>query len=165
MDVKPDGEIFCNNTCEIDWKSATSPELDLLKGSPSAYMIKILHLWQRKIREMLVEFDLTLTQGTMLASLTILTRGGKHVTQADLATFLKADKMMVSEVLRTLEKKGYVIRQDHPTDRRAKSLVVTGKGREIVDCAMNEIVAFDRQFFSTIDDEQEDLIRILKKLV
>lgn len=165
MDVKPDGEIFCTDTCEIDWKSASSPEIALLSGSPSSYMIKVLHLWQRKIREMLVEFDLTLTQGTMLASLTIRTRDGKHITQADLASFVKADKMMVSEVLRTLEKKGYVIRQDHPTDRRAKSLVVTEKGREIVDIAMNEIVAFDRQFFSVIGDEQEDLIGILKKLI
>jgi DNA-binding MarR family transcriptional regulator len=71
---------------------------------------------------------------------------------------------MVSEVLRTLEKKGYILREDHPTDKRAKSLAVTQKGIEIIDAAVKEAVIFDREFFSVIGEDREAFIRILKKL-
>lgn len=164
MDIEQSTGLTPPPDWERDFQSI-SPEIALLTGSPSYFLMKVLHTWQKKIRERLIDFDLTNTQFTMLTSLLILNRGRKPVIQADLAGFLSADKMMVSEVLRTLEKKGYIIRQDHPTDKRAKSLAVTEKGIEIIDVAAKEAVMFDREFFSVIGEDREALIRILKKLM
>ena len=163
MDIEPDSSPLPDKDCEAGWKTR-SPEITRLVDSPGYQMMKVLHTWQKRIRERLVGFDLTNTQFIMLTSLRIMAIDGKPVTQADLAGFLQADKMMVSEVVRTLEKKGYVLRQSHPVDRRAKSLVITDEGIRVVDVALKEAVKFDEEFFSVIGEDKETLMGILKKL-
>lgn len=149
---------------EIDWEGV-SPAIAKLTTGPSFYLLTVVQRLERKIREELVDFDLTNTQFFMLTGLMLLTKSGKTVTQMDLANHRGADKMMVSEVLRTLEKKGYVVREDHPTDRRAKSLVVTEKGIATIEVALEHAVRFDEEFFAPLGNERDDLIRQLKKLL
>ncbi len=136
-----------------------------LTASPSYLLLEVIHSWQKRIKEKLADFDLTSTQLTMLASLMVMTKNGKLVTQADLASFQNADKMMVSEVLRALEKKGYIDRQEHPVDRRARSLVITDKGRETIDVALKEAIRFDEEFFAAVGEDMDTFIKILKRLL
>lgn len=164
MDSKVCKETFPFIGSDADWESI-SPKLHMLTSSPYFYLLQVVHKWQRSSRENFAEIDLTSTQFTLLTILVVLTKDGKVVTQTDLANFLKADKMMVSDVLRTLETKGYIVRKNHPTDRRAKSLIMTEKGITINEFAMKFAIQFNEQFFSPLGDEKEELIRLLKKLL
>jgi DNA-binding MarR family transcriptional regulator len=94
----------------------------------------------------------------------ILTRDQRIITQMDVANLTGADKMMVSEVIRKLEKKEYLIRASHPTDRRAKSLIVTQKGLDAVETAVQRAAKFDETFFSGLGDDLGSFTGMLKKL-
>ena len=159
-----DKERLFNITKEID-REAVSPELVKLTTSPSFYLKQVFHVWEKYLQENLNYFDLTKTQFSLLSSLVALTKDGRVVTQMDLANYLKADKMMVSEVLRALEWKGFIFREDHPDDRRAKSIAVTKKGIDIFEIAIREFVRFDEEFFSVLGDDKDEFIRILKKFL
>jgi DNA-binding MarR family transcriptional regulator len=163
MDKGLDHESLSRAAREIDWESF-SPAVQKLIDSPSFHLNMVMHMWEKSLHEIVGDFDLTNTQFKMLVSLMVLTKDERIITQMDIAHLLEADKMMVSEVLRTLEKKGYVIRVSHPSDKRAKSLIVTKKGLEIVERAVQLAAEFDDKFFSPLGDEKDDFIRLLKKL-
>jgi len=146
----------------IDWDSF-SPEISKILVSPSFYMRQAQHSHERKLRELLASFDLTQTQFMLLAGLMVMTKRGDAVTQMDLADLFKFDKMLVSKVLRTLEKKGLIVREKHPVDSRAKSIVVTDNGLAAIDSVLKLVVKFDEEYFSVLDNKDE-FIRQLKKI-
>jgi DNA-binding MarR family transcriptional regulator len=162
MEYEADKE--CWSEIVEGWGSAY-PGVHKLTESPTYYLKQVVHLLQKTMRESLVDFDLTNTQFTMLMGLTALTQKSKCVTQMDLAKYLKLDKMMVSEVLRTLEKKGYILRVDNPNDKRAKSLIVTDKGVKLNEMALEKALAIDEQFFAVLGDDKEEFVRMLKKFL
>lgn len=162
MDIDFDQGHLSRNIEEIDWESVY-PEIGELSSSPIFYLMRVTYNYKKNIRRLLLDFDLTQTQLVLLGSLMMYTRGGKVVTQIDLADHLKADKMMVSKVLRTLEKKGFIIRENHPEDGRAKSLVVTEKGLKIIEATLKVVTKFNEEFFSVLDN-QDEFVRQLKKL-
>lgn len=164
MDNKFDKKSLSDIAMTIDWDSI-SPSVSKMANSPTNYLCMAVSSMERRLREYLAGFDLTHTQLTVLMSLMILTKNGNTVTQRDMAIFLNMDKTMVSEVLRTLERKGYIVRKNHPNDNRAKSLIVTDKGLDITDVAANRAVEFNDNFFSALGDEKGDFVRMLKKLI
>ena len=85
--------------------------------------------WQRQIKKALDPLDITHTQFVLLASLAWLAKTKPTVTQIDIAHHSNTDKMMVSKVLRTLQAKGLVSRQEHETDTRAKTITLTDEGQ------------------------------------
>ena len=162
MDIEIDEKLIHQATKGIDWKSFF-PEIGKMMVSPSFYLMQAQRLHERKLRDLLIDFDLTETQFYLLISLMVLTKKGEVVTQMNLADFFDADKMLVSKVLRTLEKKKMVIRKKHPVDSRAKSLIVTKKGLEAIDNVLALVAKLDEEFFSAIDNKDE-FIEQLKKL-
>jgi len=160
-------EDICNDslyciTRDFDWESFF-PSARKLMDSPSFYLLEIINKLQRNMKENLADIDLTNTQFKLLMGLVLLTKEGKVFTQTGLANFLKLDKMMVSDVLKNLEKKGYVIRVNNPNDKRAKSLLVTEKGLKTAEKALEETLTIEEEFFSVLGDDREEFIRILKK--
>ncbi len=147
----------------IDWDTIY-PEINKILVSPGYYLLGAQHNYDMKIRDLLVDFNLTRTQFDILIRLEVLTKTKNVVTQMDFADFFKFDKMLVSKVLRTLEKKGFVIRENHPYDHRAKSLVLTNKGHVTVDDVLKYVVKFNDEFFSVLDNPDE-FVRQLKKLI
>jgi DNA-binding MarR family transcriptional regulator len=162
MDIEIDEELIHHATMGIDWKSFY-PEIGKMLVSPSFYLMQAQRLHERKLRDLLVDFDLTETQFYLLVGLMFLTKKGEVITQMNLADFFDADKMLVSKVVRTLEKKKMVIRKKHPMDSRAKSLIVTEKGLEAIDSVLAHVAKLDEAFFSVIDNKDE-FIKQLKKL-
>ena len=110
-------------------------------------------------------FGITHAQFVLLASLAWLADNEKPITQIDLAHHAKMDVMMTSNVLRTLEHKGLLERQSHPTDTRAKSLVVTGKGRELAKKTVTVVEAIDKAFFSVLGGDASKFNKQLLKLI
>ncbi len=157
-----DKEFYNRRIKGVDWKSI-SPEIAKILVSPSFYLTQAQLHYQRKIRELLVDFDVTETQFNLLVRLMVLAKKGQVVTQMNLANFLNANKMQVSKVLRTMEKKELVVRKKNPLDGRARSIVVTEKGLKTIDNVLTLVVKFDEGFFSILDNKDE-FVTQLKKL-
>lgn len=110
-------------------------------------------IWQRKLNRALNEVDLTHTQFAMLSALNSLLKKSKTNTQKTIATRTNTDTMMVSKVLRKLEKKELVERKEHKTDTRAKCVFLTIKGINTYKLAYKIARLANQAFFSKLSDE------------
>ena len=122
------------------------------KDSPGYLLGQLTMLWQRRLKKVLDPLDLTQTQFVLLAALGWLSKKSNSVTQVDIANQSNADRMMVSKVLRTLEEKGFITRQEHETDTRAKTIRLTTTGENVLQKAIIEVENADLDFFSTLDE-------------
>lgn len=122
--------------------------------APGFLLYQVHKIWQRDIKRSLKEFDITHTQFIILASTYWLLLQSEEITQIEIAKHAKMDVMMNSNVLRTLEKKGFIKRKNHKTDTRAKLIDLTKQGKEILKKAVKRVEDFDRNFFSTLEDSK-----------
>ena len=121
--------------------------------SPGYLLGQLTTLWQRKIKTVLDPLNLTQTQFVLLTALAWLSRENDKVTQVDIANQGNADRMMVSKVLRTLEAKKFIIRQEHTTDTRAKVIKLTTEGSKVLQNALTAVENADIDFFSVLDKD------------
>ncbi|MET0570392.1 MAG: MarR family transcriptional regulator [Pedobacter agri] len=119
--------------------------------SPGYLLGQLTMLWQRKLKKVLDPLDLTQTQFVLLAALGWLSKTNKEVTQIDIANQSNTDRMMVSKVLRTLQEKGFVTRQEHETDTRAKTIRLTPDGENVLQKGLVEVENADKVFFASLD--------------
>lgn len=120
--------------------------------------------WQRQLNRALDKIDLTHTQFAIISALRSLLKESDAVTQKSIAQRSSTDTMMVSKVLRTLEKKGFVERKEHKTDTRAKCVFLTSKGINTFQKAFKITSAANQDFVSKISD-RDQFIKELQKIV
>lgn len=133
---------------------------------PGLLVWQVATLWQREVRPILDELDLTHAQFVLLnaaVSCGAGATGAAPVTQAQIAEFARTDPVMTSEVLRTLERKGLVSRRAHPDDARARRIVVTGRGASVARAAVRAVERCDRSFFETPCVELQALSRLMRR--
>jgi DNA-binding MarR family transcriptional regulator len=128
-------------------------EFESADQSPGLLLWQVTNRWQQAQRATLKPFGLTHVQFVVLASLTYLAADGP-VTQKALAGHAALDPMMTSQVLRALESAGLVVREDHPTDRRAKALTVTTEGRAVANRTVKAVEACDAEFFAPLGNSR-----------
>jgi DNA-binding MarR family transcriptional regulator len=133
--------------------------------SPGYLLGQLTMLWQRKQKKVLDPLDLTHTQFVLLAALGWLSRTNDNVSQVDIAKQSNADRMMVSKVLRTLEEKGFITRQEHETDTRAKVIRLTRSGEVVLQKALKEIEDGDLEFFSVLGTKLPSFNSNMVKLI
>ncbi len=104
--------------------------------SPGYLLAQLTLLWQRKLKKVLDPLDLTHTQFVLLTSIAWLSGKNDDTTQVEIADFNNFDRMMVSKVLRTLETKKLISRQEHKTDTRAKTIKLTSSGKKVQQLAI-----------------------------
>jgi len=121
--------------------------------SPGYRLGQVTMLWQRKQKRVLDPLNLTQTQLVLMAALAWLSKKSDAVTQVDIANQSNADRMMVSKVLRTLQEKGFITRQEHKTDTRAKTIKLTTDGGRVLQKALIEIERADLAFFNTLKED------------
>jgi len=126
---------------------------------------QVTNLWQREIKRALEKYDLTHSQFVLLASIAWLSMRDEHVTQILLATHSKIDPMTTSTVLRTLQAKGFVKRQEHATDTRAKTVALTPEGQKIARQAVKTVEKFDEDFFKPLGEKSKDFNKRLASLL
>jgi len=135
--------------------------------SPGYLLGQVTMLWQRKQKRVLDPLNLTQTQLVLMAALAWLSKKSDAVTQVDIANQSNADRMMVSKVLRTLQEKGFVTRQEHKTDTRAKTIRLTTEGGRVLQKALIEIEHADLAFFDTLKEEvslfNKHMVQLIKK--
>lgn len=128
---------------------------------------QVTNLWQREIKKALEQYDITHSQFVLMASIHWLTLHKTEVTQIVLSAHTKIDPMTTSTVLRTLQKKGLIQRQEHATDTRAKTVMLTDNGIELVKLAVVTVENFDKTFFNVLELDKthfnKQLITLLSK--
>lgn len=125
---------------------------------------QITMTWQRQLNRALDEIDLTHTQFAIISALRSLLKESNAVTQKAIAERSNTDTMMVSKVLRTLEKKGFIERKEHKTDTRAKCVFLTTKGINSFKNAFKITSAANQDFFSKLSDK-DMFIKELQNIV
>ncbi len=115
-------------------------------ASPGFMLWRVTNRWQAVMRRTLAPFDLTHVQFVLLAALAWRAEPD-GTTQVELAQSVRADPMMVSQVLRTLEAKKLVERRADPVDGRARRVRVTAAGIEKAQAANSAVEAADEAFF------------------
>jgi DNA-binding MarR family transcriptional regulator len=122
--------------------------------SPGFLLWRVTQRWQRAIVATLRPLDLTHAQFVLLMSTWWLGRrgGGPGPSQREVAEHAEADPMMTSQVLRTLERRGLVVRSADAADARVKRLSVTPAGARLARRAQRAVEAADRAFFAEAGD-------------
>ncbi len=126
---------------------------------------QITNLWQRKIVQSLEPTGLTHVQFVLLAAIGWHNQHKEVITQALLARFAKTDVMMTSKVARTLEQKGLLRREEHKTDTRAFSLVLTAQGVKKLNQAMPLVVDVDKKFFKVLKGQRSDFMNRMLEIM
>ena len=118
---------------------------------------QVTNLWQREIKKALEPYGLTHSQFVLMANIHWLTLHKQEVTQVVLSNHTKIDPMTTSTVLRTLQQKGFLQRQEHLTDTRAKTVGLTEEGKKIIKKAVVTVEKFDTDFFSLLGNKTKEL--------
>lgn len=88
------------------------------------------------------------------------------MTQIELGSYMAIDKATMVRLIDGLEEQGYVQRSQHATDRRAKMLEVTPKGRQICAKLEKQRIEAEDEFLKPLAPaEQAALREIVKKLI
>jgi MarR family transcriptional regulator, organic hydroperoxide resistance regulator len=147
--------------------TSSAPLLSARATSPAeergAQLERVASAWSQAVRHALTPLDLTPAQFRLLVAAAWLSGRHAGVRQSDIATLANTDAVMTSEVLRTLESRGLVVRTAHPTDKRAKSISVTGAGGSLADRAAKLVNVVEARFFDVGLIEFATLAKALKK--
>lgn len=125
------------------------------QNSSGLLLLQVTNLWQREIKKLLQPFDLTHPQFMTLASVYWFSLKKEEVTQISLSNFTQIDPMTTSQIVRTLQKKEFISRQEHKTDTRAKIVEITPKGEKIIKKAIVVVEEFDKNFFTQLGNNQD----------
>jgi DNA-binding MarR family transcriptional regulator len=121
--------------------------------------------WQRAINAALKPHGLTQVQFVLLASLLWLAKSEPCITQIMLARHTQLDVMMTSQVLRSLERRGFILRHAHPTDTRAKMLALTPAGQALAIQAVPAVEGVDEVYFGKMGEARAGFNTQLSELI
>jgi DNA-binding MarR family transcriptional regulator len=141
-----------------------SPSFTAPEDSAGFLLWRTANLWQRRQREALAPLGLTPVQLALLAGVVALSKEGTPVSQVRLARHARADVMMTSQVLRTLQRKKLIRRVPHATDPRANALLPSAAGRRLARQAIAALERTDSTFFAPLGGDAQRLAGMLRAL-
>jgi DNA-binding MarR family transcriptional regulator len=136
----------------VDWDSVSrfkQPEDSL------GYLLwQTAHGWMRRLNSELAAMGLTHLQMIALGSTAWLTRISGPPSQARLAKFCAMDPMLISKVVRTLERKLAIVRTPDPHDTRSRLLSVTDEGNRVILQCIPVIERAYEDFFVAVGENE-----------
>lgn len=140
--------------------------IEQLEDNSGFLLWQLSSVWQQKQKKALETIhNITHTQYVLLASIYWLTTHDEEVTQISLSTHTKIEPMTVSQVLKVLQKKGYIFRQPHSKDTRAKAVYLTSEGKNLMKDAIVTIEGIDARFFESLGKNINKFNTMMQKLV
>lgn len=133
--------------------------------STGLLFIRAYNKWHGMIKDKLKEAGITLPQFVVMTTLWFLSQENEFVTQAQIAKLSDMDVMTVSQVLRGLEKNGYLERFPNPKDVRANAVQLLQKGYEVAQQAFPLVVGIDEEFFGVLKEDEGVFREFLKLLL
>ncbi len=126
------------------------------------------HIMQRKMILSASEVgidNVTLMHGWIIGYLN--GKGDVDVFQKDLETEFAISRSTVTNILKLMEKKGYIERVSVKSDARLKKIILTEKGAEVFSLMHKVIDENERRFNNALNEEERavffDLIRKLRQ--
>lgn len=132
--------------------------------SPGFLFIKAYNKWYAEVQKALRIIDLTHPQFVILTVTAYFQNHGQNPTQKMVSDHSLIDAMTTSQILRLLEKKQYVQRKQHPTDTRAKIVLLLDAGREKVNQGLPLIEKIDDIYFGSLQSNLSGFMNSLHKL-
>ena len=126
--------------------------------------MRVYNKWHSMIKKELKKMNLTHPQFVVLASLAYLSQNGNEVTQIMISKLSGIDVMTVSQILNLLEKNDFVKRKEHSRDTRAKAVILSKKGEEVLQKAVPLVEQIDEIFFEKLDTDEEQFKHFLARL-
>lgn len=116
------------------------------------YLIwKILKIWQRGKHKIVDEYGITASQLEVLGATFRRSESSHEITQIILSQDTDIDPMTISTILRNLEKKKLIKRQESKVDTRARIVELTEEGRSLFLRAMAKVKEEQDVLFKNID--------------
>ncbi len=133
------------------------------KATESAMnLVRTAELLEKRIAGLLQPFGLSPATGLVLS---ILADTDTPVSPNQIAERLIISRASVTSLIDSLEKRGYVRRQPHGSDRRMLLIELTETGRQVADRFRPIVHQHENQWLNTLsDEEQEQLIQLLHRL-
>lgn len=104
-------------------------------------------------------------RGPLLGYLYAQTRE-RDVFQKDIEKEFNIRRSTATVMLQRLEEKGYLVREQVPSDARMKRILLTDKAREINLQVRRQIDAFDAEMeLGITEQERENFLRIVYKMI
>lgn len=120
--------------------------------------------WRRRMDKVLDPLALTHPQFIALAVIDFLRSDHKTVSQILIAKTTGFDINMTSQVLRNLEKKGFVKRQRLATDSRTMQVTLSQLGKDKLARALGLVEATDKAYFGVLGGAERDFYDCLDYL-
>lgn len=139
---------------------------DKPENSPGFLLWQTTITWHRLIKKALDPYSISHAQFVILAITLWFESKNQEVSQSLIIRQSKLDKMTVSKSLKKLVAETYVKRMEHKEDTRAKSVLLTKKGKELVSKLIPIVEKIDEDFFGVVKKtDRQSLINVLNNLV
>lgn len=123
-------------------------------------------IWQQNVKKMLdIKYNLIHSHFLIMTSIHWLTLNDEEVTQITLSQHTKIEPMTVSQILKVLQKKNYILRKEHSVDTRAKAVLLTEEGKSLIKDAITDVNTIDDDFFNQLGDNAGIFRNSLSKLI
>jgi transcription regulator len=142
----------------------TSKYKDNSEKSTGLLFMRVYNKWHSIIKKELKKMNLTHPQFVVLASLAYLSQNGNEITQIMISKLAGIDVMTISQILSLLEKQNFVKRKEHSKDTRAKAVILSKKGEEVLQKAVPLVEQIDEIFFGKLDTDEEQFKHFLARL-
>jgi DNA-binding MarR family transcriptional regulator len=150
---------------KLDEADFPSCHADDAEASIGLLFIRAYNLWHTRIKKRLRAQGITHPQFVVLTTLAYLSRTQPFVSQARVAAMADMDVMLVSQIVRNLEKSAFLTRAENPQDSRSYALYLSDKGKTAVKRALPVVEVIDDEFFNGLGKDKEMFLALLRRLV
>jgi MarR family 2-MHQ and catechol resistance regulon transcriptional repressor len=144
-----------------------APAMSLVPGDPLAHraLESLLRAEARVRRRLSSDLEREGLSASGFSVLVVLTTAGGVLELRALRHRLRTSKANATEVVNTLEARGFVRRSRLPHDRRAAAVALTARGSEVVERLFPEHSARVERTFAVLDEgEKRSLLELCRKL-
>lgn len=130
------------------------------------YLRNSIHKIMMQVDSNLMQYDITNQQARVVGFIGEKQDEGITVNQKDIESYLDITGASVSNLLRGLEKKGFIERIRSASDDRAKEISLTLKGRELIATFNSVFSETENKIVQGMTEEQKKMfLELLKKVL
>jgi DNA-binding MarR family transcriptional regulator len=146
-----------------------APDFDLLYPAASVTatecamnLVLTADLLQKRIATLLQPFHLTPASGLVLS---MLAEAASPLPPNEIAGRLIISRATVTGLLDSLERRAYIRRRPHPSDRRMILAEITDTGRQAASAFRPVVHQQEKEWFGVLDEtEQQQLLSVLHRV-
>ncbi len=122
----------------------------ILKNSIGYRINKVANNINKELNQILSQYDIAVEQRATLE----IIKFEENVNQTMIAQLLGKDKTTISRSLNTLEKKGFIIKNEIQNDKRVNVIKLTQKGEDVLENSQKDINAYRQKLHATLQTHE-----------